>query len=85
MLPEKIFSFLEVAKDLNVKGLCEKNPDHFESIEVDPSQYSYQNNYLTIKWKRTTEKEEMRNETEKIFTLETNSKNVTSNVNENKI
>merc|ERR1719186_133205 len=90
-------SFLQVAKDLNVKGLCETNPDHFESIEVDPSQYPYQNNYPTIKWKGTTEKEEMRNkndfidvgrisnETEKIFTLETNPKNVTSNVNENKI
>ena len=40
---EDLHSFLEVAKDLNVKGLCENNPDHFESIELHPSQYSSQN------------------------------------------
>ena len=39
---EDLHSFLEVAEDLNVKGLCENITDHFESNEEDPSQYFYQ-------------------------------------------
>lgn len=57
---EDLSSFLGVAEDLNVKGLCENNTCHFVSNE-EPSEYSYQNNHPTRKRKRTTEDEKTKN------------------------
>jgi len=48
-----LHSFLEVAEDLSVKGLCENNTDHFESNADDPLQYSDQNNHPNTKRKKT--------------------------------
>ena len=46
---EDLPSFLEVAEDLNVKGLCENNKPNFDLNEEDPLQYSYLNNHPSTK------------------------------------
>ena len=38
---ENLDIFLAVAKNLNVKGLCENNTEHFNLNQEDPSQYTF--------------------------------------------
>lgn len=79
---EDLTSFLAVAENLNVKGLCENNTDHFDSNEADPSQYTYKNIHPTTKSKRNDDIviDPIFNEIDSktLFTPETNVRIVTS-------